>query len=693
VGFFISRRKILFSALGTGIAHASPEAVLGLDSMMWEYTLDYLELLDQRRKRYLESLSSPAELVQLQKRISATSTLKNKSQLHQNPLNTRHIETLKGSGVAVEKLIYESRPRFYVTANFYRPIKATGLLPTVVFSPGSDRAGKAAKAVQKFCTRLALSGFAVLTWDPITLGERRQMWNPDQNVAMVDSVIEEQRALGNQCYLLGNNLMDYRIWDAIRAIDYLETRPDIDVHRIAMAGIANGGEETLRVAPLEPRIKAIIYISAVLMTSRQRVATQLPVNPEQVYTRTLQNGIDHPELLAALAPRPIMIGSLTSGSMSVEETRSVFREISRIYSLLGVDSRVKLVETKDSHTLGPALSTAISSWLTGEFSMDNQDVIRTSHDMFDTFSEQDLHCTPTGQVANLFGAETIFTINKRQVRDSAENYPSPENLHTIEIYRNKIVNKIRRITKVGHFRPEAGIVVPNRVYGMEAFARGIAFVCADRGKDDPVVRRGVIDPLMAAGYGVIALDPRGWGESEPSLPIISSPYSREDFFAYRGVETGRPLLGQRIKDLLASASNRGGHLRWLVAGVGAGALVAAHAAALDPHVSHLIAVGGPISFRSLADDPLTKHPFGSFLPGVIGEYDLSDIYATLAPRKVLVLNPQDSQGELVPHHKIEKEFHWPQMIYTGAGAGGALSVETGLDPEKMRRLLGKWLKS
>ncbi len=657
--------------------------------MMWEYTLDYLGLLDQRRKRHLESLSSPAELVQLQKRVRTTSTLNSKSQLHQNPLNALHVGTLKGSGFVIEKLIYESRPRFYVTANLYRPIEVTDRLPAVLFSPGSDKAGKAAKAVQLFCTRLALSGFAVLTWDPITLGERRQMWDPGQNVAMASSAIEEQRALGNQCHLLGNNLMDYRVWDAIRAIDYLETRPDINIYQIAMAGIANGGEETLRAAPLEPRIKAVICISAVL-TSHQKVAAQLPVDPEQIYARTLQYGIDHPELLAALAPRPIMIGSPAGGSIPIEGTRSAFREISRIYSLLGVDDRVKLVETEDSHGLGPVLSNTISSWLAGQFSTEHQSVIKTPDG---AFSEQDLHCTPTGRVADLSGAETIFTINQRRVRDIAASYTFPENLYAMEIYRNKIVNKIHRVTKVGHFRSEAGIVVPNHVYGMGAFARGVAFVCADQGKDDPAVRRGVIDPLMAAGYGVIALDPRGWGESEPSLPTVSSPYSREDFFAYRGVETGRPLLGQRIKDLLASASDRGGHLRWLVAGVGAGALVAAHAAALDLHVSHLISVGGPISFRSLADDPLTKHPFSSFLPGVISEYDLCDVYATLAPRRVLVLNPQDSQGQLVPQHKIEKEFHWPQRVYTDTGAGGALSVETGLDPEKMRRLIGKWLKN
>ena len=676
------------SLLGGPVISAAPERVSGLGSMMWEYTLDYLELLDQRRKRRLEALSSPAELARLQRRVRAKSVHGGGRRPERTPLHVRHVGTLEGSGFTVEKLIYETRPRFYVTATLYRPVDSEGPFPAVIFSPGSDPAGKAAESVQRFCARMARSGFAALTWDPITVGERPQMWDPGSRASQAGDGAGERRVLGNQCYLLGVNLMHYRVWDAMRAIDYLETRPDIDRGRIAMAGGSSGGEELLRTAPIDPRIRAAVCISAV-STLRHRAEARLAPDPERISYGALQDGIDHPELLAALAPRPIMIGAGAEHFIPIKGVREAFGEVSRVYSFLGAGDRVLFVETAGLDGLNAELRQAAAGWLVSRLGDEGQGV---GEEPERVFPERELNCTPTGRVADLPDAETVLSINRERARKIAPRYSLPGNRHTLAIYRSKVANKVRRVTQVGRFRAEAGILVPDRVYDVGAFARGVAFVCADRGKDDPAVRRGVIDPLMAAGYRVVALDVRGWGETEPHLPGADPPYSWEDFFAYRGIETGRPLLGQRMKDLLASARDRGGRLPWLMAGIGAGALVASHAAALDSRIRRLVAVGGPLSFRSLADDPMTKHPLSSFLPGVIGEYDIRDVYASLAPREVLVLNPQDSQGGLAPRPKIDQEFDWTRRVYEIAGAGGSFSTETGLDPEKMRRLLGQWLK-
>ena len=657
--------------------------------MMWDYTLDYLELLDQRRKRRLEVLSSPAELVRLQRRVRAKFAPQGGTLPGRTPLNVRHVGTLEGPGFAVEKLIYESRPRFYVTANLYRPTKHDGRMPAVIFSPGSEPAGKAAEAVQRFCARMARSGFAALTWDPITVGERPQLPDPGSGASQAAAGARERRLLGNQCRLLGLNLMHYRVWDARRAIDYLETRPDIDRRRIAMAGASSGGEETLQTAPIDRRIQAAVCLSAV-STSSHKAAARLPADPERVSYGTLQDGIDHPELLAALAPRPLMIGAPAEHFIPIEGVRETFREVSRIYSLFGAGDRVMFVETSGFHALNADLRQAAAAWLVGRLGDEGQAV---GEEPQDVFTEQELHCAPGGRVADLPEAQTIRSINRQRAKQIAPRYALPGNRHTLDIYRNDVANKIRRVTQVGRFRAEAGISVPDRVYDVGPFARGVAFVCADRGKDDPAVRRGVIDPLMAAGYRVVAMDVRGWGESEPHPPGPDPPYSWEDFFAYRGIEAGRPLLGQRMKDLLASARDRGGRLPWLVAGVGAGALVASHAAVLDSRIRRVVAVGGPLSFRDLADDPMTTHPLSSFLPGVVGEYDLRDVYAALAPRDVLVLNPQDSRGRLSARAEIDKEFDWTRRVFHLAGGAESFSVQTALDPEKMRRRLGKWLKA
>jgi pimeloyl-ACP methyl ester carboxylesterase len=126
-------------------------------------------------------------------------------------------------------------------------------------------------------------------------------------------------------------------------------------------------------------------------------------------------------------------------------------------------------------------------------------------------------------------------------------------------------------------------------------------------------------------------------------------------------------------------------------GVGAGALVAAHAAALEPRISQLITIDGLLSFRSLLDDPLPKQPFSSFLPGVLGAYDVRDLYAAIAPRRVLVINPQDSQRQTAGPVPARQELDWVNQIYENLGATDNFTLHTALSARKMREVMMGWL--
>jgi nucleoside-diphosphate-sugar epimerase len=107
-----------------------------------------------------------------------------------------------------------------------------------------------------------------------------QLWDAAKNASLAGPGTAEHRVLGNQCYLLGLNLMQYRVWDASRAIDYLETRADVDADRIAMAGSSGGGMETLQFAAFEPRIKAAVPVSAVA-TFRAKTEALLIADPPE----------------------------------------------------------------------------------------------------------------------------------------------------------------------------------------------------------------------------------------------------------------------------------------------------------------------------------------------------------------------------------------------------------------------------
>jgi pimeloyl-ACP methyl ester carboxylesterase len=134
---------------------------------------------------------------------------------------------------------------------------------------------------------------------------------------------------------------------------------------------------------------------------------------------------------------------------------------------------------------------------------------------------------------------------------------------------------------------------------------------------------------LAALVSVVALDLRGWGSGAPGA---DGELDWENFVADSSLQLGRPLLGQRMKDLLAIPATRIGRRSWTLVGVGDAALVAAQAAAIDDRVDRLITVNGLLSFHEAIDDPLTAHPMSSFPPGIIGEYDVRDIYAAVGPR-------------------------------------------------------------
>jgi pimeloyl-ACP methyl ester carboxylesterase len=667
---------------------AAPAHAAGMGHMLWDFTLEYIRLLDARRVERFQALHSAEDLKKLRETVrSRLLEMWGPLPVERTPLNAQSLGSIAQDDYVIERILFESRPNFFVTANLYRPKELAGRHPAILFPPGHTAEGKAYEPYQRFGILGARHGFVVLIWDPIGQGERLQLWDPSQKASLTGPDTAEHRALGHQCYLLGLNLMQYRVWDASRAIDYLETRSDVDSERIAMAGSSGGGMETLQLAAFEPRIKAAIPVSAVA-TFRAKTEALRIADPEQVLYGTLRYGIDHPELLAAFAPRPLMIGAPTQDFIPIDAARSTFNAVVEAYSLLDAAGKLRFAETSDKHGMNQQLREAAVDWLLRWLSDKSRAVRETPAKIL---SEQELRCTATGQVADTPGASSVTTWNRAYAKQIAPEATVPRRPSEFEIYKSQIIHRVREITRVGELRAEVGVWVPDRVFEVGAFARGEALVIAERGMNDPEVRREVIDPIVAAGYQVVAIDVRGWGDTAPKLPDFDVSFDWEDFFAYRGLEIGRPLLGQRVKDVLTAAPKRLRNREWLMVGVDAGALVAAHAAVLEPRISQLITISGLLSYRSLLDDPVTKQPFSSFLPGVLGAYDVRDLYAAVAPRRVLVINPQDSQRQTVQPVAARQELDWVNQVFENLDATDNFTLHSELSTRKVREVMMGWL--
>lgn len=172
---------------------------------------------------------------------------------YNGPLNARITGRLQTETYTIEKVIFESLPGFYITANLYRPNKPSRY-PGILVPAGHTQEGK--PETQILSANLAAKGFVALSYDPIGQGEREQTYLPQLGRALSGGGGNEHLELGARSILIGESVARYFIFDAKRAMDYLASRPDVDPDRLAVTGCSGGGAIATYVGVFDPRVKA-----------------------------------------------------------------------------------------------------------------------------------------------------------------------------------------------------------------------------------------------------------------------------------------------------------------------------------------------------------------------------------------------------------------------------------------------------
>ena len=121
-------------------------------------------------------------------------------------INARIVGTLERDDYRIEKLIFESLPRYYVTANVYVPRSGQDSYPAVLGTAGHTRNGKAAALYQRVWISLAKKGFLVLAYDPMGQGERSEYFDRELGKTKLRGPTREHTMAGLQCLLAGSNL-------------------------------------------------------------------------------------------------------------------------------------------------------------------------------------------------------------------------------------------------------------------------------------------------------------------------------------------------------------------------------------------------------------------------------------------------------------------------------------------------------
>ncbi len=293
------------------------------------------------------------------------------------PLNAKVLGTTQADGFRIEKILFESQPNFPVTALLYLPDAKPGVaqekLPAIVVSPGHGFTGKATD--YGFSSTFARNGFAVLSYDPIGQGERLQYPDPaDATKTLLKASTGEHGEAGLQPTLIGDAPARIVVWDSVRAVDYLLSRPEVDPNRIGAFGCSGGGTMTALLGAVDPRVHAIAV--ACYLTSFDTLLPSLgPQDAEQSIPNFIASGLDFPDWVEVAAPRPYAIISTAQDMFPYAGALATATEARRFYALFdaasaGTPTGNPKPGIPTGPTLNPDTSNAIPSsaalqWITG----------------------------------------------------------------------------------------------------------------------------------------------------------------------------------------------------------------------------------------------------------------------------------------------------------------------------------------
>jgi hypothetical protein len=595
------------------------------------------------------------------------------------PLNPVVTGVVEREEYRIEKIIIESQPGFYVPINLYIPKGRPMPLPVVLSPLGHAPRGKSHAEKDNYQARfiaLARKGYIVCAYDPLGQGEREPYGAKTGN----DHYVQ-----GYQCMPSGRHLAFYFIWDGIRCLDYLETRPEVDHGRIACAGCSGGGAITNYLAALDDRIAVAVP------TSWIAESTFLTFDSEGLHPESWLLDICHPygpgthQLLACIAPRPLLIiGNDDDPLFPPHSMRAVYEDIKNLYKTLGVEERVEYVSVPTEHGFWLEARRELYRFLNRWF---NKEEENTDELPFEVESEETLFCAPGGQVRNLPGAQTVFTINHRVMRElrservkRREKLSLPEYRRFIERSVMKIVNfegeaKMVRVQEIGKRRflceYESGFFTIATLYHpKEATAMGIVVIGGDNDRAAKFAQR-----LAAEGFHTLQLQTQ---ETQVRYEIMC----------------GKPRCGRWAKLALCGAEFLRQQLgkATVILGIGRVSAWAVQFAGIlgRDRLAAVCAVEPLDRLESLSEGIGEMDPLQGMLPATLRWLDEADLPAALAPIPVMLADIRKKDGTPLTEAEAEERYKWSRKVYGNLNRQGRLDLHIGsCSPETVAR----WLRT
>lgn len=557
------------------------------------------------------------------------------------PLQAQKLGELQRPGYRVEKIVFQTLPGVLMTANAYVPDGAQKV-PAVLCVHGHWRGAKQDPTVQARCVGLVRHGFFVLVVDAFGAGER----------AIGEALGEYHGEMTGATLLpIGQPLSGMQVYENMRAVDYLRSRPEVDGERIGVTGASGGGNQSMYAGAWDTRLGAVVPVCSVgnYQAYLGAACCMCEVVPGAVgYTE--EWGV-----LSLCAPRGLMVvnATLDAPQFSVEEARKSVQLAEQVFHLHDAADRLKHATFESPHDYNQAMREAMYGWMKKHLAGQG-DGSPLPEPELKLEDPETLRCYPGTSRPDDF--VTIPRYAAQEGRRLLASRPQPKSLDesrsqaqaTRAVLRDRVLGGIPTATPLNlqvmeepadtrqlRFQPESGLDLEAKRTGTD---RSRLAILLDLEGGESAEKQPLAAVLREAGWGVLTLDLRATGKrAQPGDKIGRAPDHNTAEWA---LWLGRPLLGQWVVDVcrtLDAVREAEGELPQQIAvvGIGPAGLVAACAAALDDRI-HQVAVVGTLS-SYITEVPYEGQRLGILAPGIVRDVgDVQHVISLAAPRRMVI---------------------------------------------------------
>lgn len=584
------------------------------------------------------------------------------------PLNARITASFERPGYRVENIVFQSMPGMYVTGNLYLPAGGppTARYPAVVYVCGHSPGPAGAKTqYQHHGIWFAKNGFAAFVLDTIEFGEIPGIHHGIHDLAMWEWLS------------LGYTPAGMEVWNAIRALDYLETRTEVDRSRAGITGRSGGGAISWFAAAVDERFQVSAPVHGTWSVGPHVAGDVVKENCDCIYYwNTYQ--MDLPLAGALIAPRPLMIVNASKdGAFPPAGYEPVHECLKPVYEWYGAREKLAEFAQETGHSDTPAYRKAagewLNRWLRNDLTpFDESGIERESDARLTVLSQYPADALNEGihrrfiRTRTLAAPKSLAEWNKRRQEVAARLKETvlrafPKERAPFEVWKSPYRMWTERYAD--SFQVEFSTEESVRVHGQLFIPRNgktshpaLVFV---KGREDNVFSVD-FDRLLSAfqDHVVLVLNPRAVD--------YAMDVNRESVTKMTVALLGGTLETLQLWDILRSIDylTEGEQLRLNSVSVYArremGGL-ALHAAAQDPRIT-----------RVILDDPPGSHWQGPALLNVLRTTDLAEVAGMVAPREIVSLTRLPQQYGLT--RSIYQLHGRSESIREAASLGEALKV-------------------